>query len=184
MKATTKTQIATPYAQALLEIGLAEKKLEIFTKNVFYFNFFFKKYPWFTDYLVNPVIPNSRKKALIVKACGKYCKVNSKLVSFLFLLIEKNRIDCYPEIARQFLQLISKKINIPIAVLTYFEPFQRFQKQRLREILKNYHGEVGLAYFKDPKLLGGFKLNLASEIIDFSINNEIQEFYNFLIKET
>ena len=100
------------------------------------------------------------------------------------MLIEKNRIDCYWEITSQFLTIISKKINTPIAVLTYFEPFQRLQKQRLREILKNYTGDVGLAYFKDPKLLGGFKLNLESETIDFSIYSEIQDFYNFLTKES
>ena len=101
----------------------------------------------------------------------------NNLKNFFLLLVKKRRIFFLKRIFESFLKLCSKKRGeIKASIISSKE----LSKQELDQISKDLSISIGSTlkfdYKIDKDLIGGFKLQLGSFMIDTSIKNKLKKF--------
>ena len=103
------TKIAEPYAEALLELSDSSKKL---TTDMNVVSQFLATSSDLKNFLGNPLITRVAKKKVIKDVLGE--QISSQTLTFLMLLVDRNRISILDVIAKRFLELSYKKDAIEI----------------------------------------------------------------------
>jgi len=124
------TKIAEPYAEALLELSDSSKKL---TTDMNVVSQFLATSSDLKNFLGNPLITRVAKKKVIKDVLGE--QISSQTLTFLMLLVDRNRISILDVIAKRFLELSYKKDAIEIAKVTSSVPLSdEQQKKSCREV--------------------------------------------------
>lgn len=114
--------------------------------------------------LEHPLIPGAEKKSLLARI---FPKASQNLSNFLFLLVDRRRIDFLPEICALFSKLFHEKRQKLVAEVTTARPLDEIQSQTLRERLEAaYRQEVTLETRIDPAVLGGVRVRIGDQILD------------------
>ncbi len=134
----------------------------------------FKKVPGMMELLHTPQISVNERKA-ILNTCFKQV-VEPKLMRFLNVLLENNRIEYLPAIAREYDQMVEDKLGgVKVELLTP-QPFSDQSKAYLKRELESKLGRSIDLYEKiDPELLGGAMLILSDHMIDLSIRGRLSQ---------
>jgi F-type H+-transporting ATPase subunit delta len=98
------------------------------------------------------------------------------------LLVTRNRIEVLESIAQKFLELSYKQESIEIAKITSSIQLSAEQQKQIAEKLKVITGakQIKLALKIDPKLIGGFTIEIGSKMIDTSILGQLKQISNLL----
>jgi F-type H+-transporting ATPase subunit delta len=184
------SKIATPYAEALFQLGiylyLKEKDSNLFYQIIFDIQDLLKLFtdvPSFKEFLLNPLIPSKDKKNILKKCLNE----ESNILDFLQLLIDKKRIQYIDIITSQFLEKIYNYLNIKFvevwSVVRLNQDQQNAIQGKIQKLLKTIMSEsdansakIKLILRLDPSLLGGLIIKLDSKIIDLSFKGELQFF--------
>ena len=170
------SKIAVPYARALYEYAVEQNVLHIFTKHCLIAEFT-GKYS-----VVEKVKDVKLKNPLVIlnaaRPISAYFVVNEDdhFGKFLTVLYKRNRLHLLPEIRRNYLELVSKIASIKtVEVYTAF-PFTTVQKLNLIKKLKELTNarEIRLVITVDSNLIGGFLIKIDSNILDFTIKNQLE----------
>ena len=154
------TKIAEPYAEALLELSDSSKKL---TTDMNVVSQFLATSSDLKNFLGNPLMTRVAKKKVIKDVLGE--QISSQTLTFLMLLVDRNRISILDVIAKRFLELSYKKDSIEIAKVTSSVPLSDEQQKSLAGKLKAITGasQIKLALKTDPLLIGGFTVEIGSK---------------------
>jgi len=128
----------------------------------------------------NPLLSSNAKKDVIKSIFSE--NVDAKTVKFMMVLCDRGRIEYLGSIVETALKLAYKKASIEMADVTSSVKLSSSQEKDLVEKLKKMTGakEVKLNAKVDESLIGGFKVQIGSKIIDTSIKNQLQQLSSYL----
>lgn len=165
--------IARRYAKALFQITPAaglEKRMNTLAQFLGLVN----RYPHF---FYSPQIAKESKE----KALKKIPFEDEELKNFLFLLIDKRRFSCLPEIVKIYSQMAGDQLGVVKAQLVLAEKVDARLTEKLKgKLEKKYGKKVLLEAIIDPRLIGGGVLTVGNRLADFSIKGKLERLKRFI----
>lgn len=179
-------KVAKPYAEALYQIGLGlyfkQPNSQEFYNMLFHIQDFIKllgETPTLKEYLDNPFTSNKNKKVILKKCLSK--DIHPNTLNFLFLLVDKKRINCIESICEEFLEKSNNFFSIKyIDVTSVIELTQEQEKalsEKLATMFTPFYKERPIIRLKlkiDKSILGGIILRSASKVSDLSVRGELK----------
>jgi len=173
-------KVAEPYAEALLELATSKSSLKETTNDMNVVSQFLVNSSDLKRFLDNPLITREAKKNVLKDVLGE--QISATSLTFVMLLVDRGRIAFLDSVVQRFLELSYKKESIEIAKVTSSIQLSGQQQKDLAEKLKSITGakQIKLALRVDPKLIGGFTVEVGSKLIDTSIRGQLRQISNLL----
>lgn len=172
--ALINSEIAEPYAQALMSAAQAHNLTEDFGKDCRDIENLLEESSEFRDFILNPVIKSDDKKSVIKNVLGK--NANAYLMNFLMLLVDKRRIVFLPAIIAQYLNLLRKLNQTVLAEVTSTKELSSDQTEaivnKVKAMTKAKSVEVKATI--DPDIIGGVIIKVGSQVVDASIRGQLR----------
>jgi F-type H+-transporting ATPase subunit delta len=175
-------KIAVPYAQALLELANATNSLKETTNDMINVTRLVVL-PSNDDTsikkaLSNPLIFRDAKKGMLTEfnIKGEY-NFSETTLTFLMLLVDRGRISHLEDIAHKFIELSYKEERLEIALVTSAIRLLPAQEELIALELKllTSANKIRFGLRVDPELLGGFTIQIGSQLIDMSIRGQLKQ---------
>ena len=162
---------ARRYAEALYQIALSENAVPAFGASLESLRRAFT--PEVLRSLRNPGIPlRARRAALDAATAGEPKAVRS----FLDLLLERERIALFPQIATAYVDLVERRAGIVKGTITTAKEISAKERDELVSRLERSSGKKIRATFAvDESLLGGAKVQVGDRLIDSSLKAQLDE---------
>lgn len=169
------TEVAQPYAQALLAIAQSKNLTEAFGEDARSLLSLLKESQQLQNLIDNPFIKAEAKKAVITRITGGESG-NPYLRNFLLLLVDKRRIVFLEPILQQYLALLRQLNQTVLAEVTSAVPLSEAQEQAIKEkvIALTNARQVELETKVDRDLIGGVIIKVGSQIIDASLRGQLR----------
>ena len=167
------SEISEPYAQALMSLAQQNDLTNQFGDTFRSLSSLLSDSPEFRDFVLNPVIKNEDKKAVLKQVMGD---ANPYLVNFIMLLVDKRRIIFLESIVEQYLSLLRKLNQTVLAEVTSAQELSDEQKGNIVEKVKGIveARDVELNTSVDPDLIGGVIIKVGSKVIDASLRGQLR----------
>lgn len=174
------TKSAIRYAKALMDLGLAQGKIERLEKDLSRFEQVMQTSNDFRIFLNSPVIRDDKKIAIYHQILSDF----DELTMGFFNLVTKNgREQLLPEIARQFHRLLEKHRDIVSGTITTSSALDAETKQTIiRKVSASFKGNLSLKEEVDPSLIGGFIIRINDKQIDASVASKLKQLKQELTK--
>jgi len=169
------SKVAEPYAEALLDLAKSNDSLKETAQDINLISTFLSNSSDLKDFLKNPFFTRNAKKNVIANIFSEEIGINT--LKFLFLLVDRNRIQVFESISQKYIELSYKQESIEIAKLTSCISLSDNQQKEIAEHLKFITGakQIKFALKNDPRLLGGFTIEIGSIMIEMSIRGQLKE---------
>lgn len=166
-------RIARRYAKALLTIGKEDGQAEAYRKELADFIQFLEEQEDLEQAISNPLYDaESRKKVLqaVVERLG----LSRVMMSFLFLVFDKGRIQYLKDIYAFYEKLTDELANIVRADLVSAVDLTEETVAKIQAALSKKTGkEVKLETKVDPSLIGGVVTKIGDLVLDGSIRTQL-----------
>jgi len=174
------SKVAEPYAEALLGLATSNDTLKETTNDMNIVSQFLANSSDLKKFLSSPLITKEAKKNVLKDILGE--QIGANTLKFLLLLVDRSRVAVLDEIAQKFLELSYKQESIAIAKVTSSVQLSAQQQQNIAEKLKLILGakQIKLALKVDPQLIGGFTVEIGSNLIDTSIRGQLRKISSLL----
>lgn len=131
--------------------------------------------------LSNPFITRADKEALLVASAGKY--LDDTFKAFVDLILDNRREEFAWRMALAYRDIYRKANDISQVAITTASELPEKDLKRLRDIVqKSFPGrKLEFTYHVDPKLIGGFVVDVDSVRMDASLSNEIKQLRHQLL---
>ena len=176
--------LARKYARALIEIGLQERNYEALGKDLEKMADLIKANKELKAVLLSPAYPVVTRKAIAKVVVTEVLGLHKSTIDFIDLLIERKRMDHFPEIARSYESLcdaVSRRIRATLVTAMGFPPeLVRAIKSQLESSTGK---EVILSVEEDASLIGGVLTRIGNVIYDGSLKTQLAKVKENLYKE-
>lgn len=175
------SKIAEPYATALVDLAVSTHTLDLVTADINDLFEIFSENKELQAYLGNPLYSSESKKAVLNKILVPLY-FNQNTIKFLMVLVDRNRISLFIDIAEKYLQKVYNLVDIQVVNVT--SAFELTEEQSeaivvaLRKLINAY--EIKLMTTIDKNLLGGFQIQFGSYVIDASLKAQLRQLANQL----
>jgi len=131
-----------------------------------------------TNLLKSPIIPSSRKHAILQKVFdGKFISPIS--MQIIDLLSRKGREAYLPSMAREFLKIYDKEFDISRGVLTSAYKLPEKLVSQIRDNLEEQLGTTLILKQEiDERMMGGFKIQIGDQLYDGSVTSALRKMRN------
>ena len=134
----------------------------------------FEEYPEYPVFLASPSIPLSERLGAVESAFAAI--LPEHVVSFLMLLCEKGRMDCFDTCVQEYDSLLAASEHISNARVTSATELTNEEKEKLKAKLESfYKGKVHIEYCVDKALLGGLVVKVDGKIMDGSLRHRLHD---------
>jgi F-type H+-transporting ATPase subunit delta len=162
---------ARRYAEALHQIGMSEKAVDEFGSSLQ------RLQTAFTGDVLralrNPGIPLHARRAALDAATASEPKA---IRSLLDLLLERERIALFPQIAAAYVDLVERVAGIVKGTITTAQEISASEREELVRRLERSSGKKIRATFAvDESLIGGAKVQIGDRLIDSSLKAQLAE---------
>jgi F-type H+-transporting ATPase subunit delta len=173
-------KISLPYAEALVALAQNTNTLEKINEDVSMVRQILGESDNLNIFLTNPLLSQASKKEVIKQLFSG--QVSDTLLTFLFVLVDKKRIAYLDVVLDKYLELVCALESLTIASVISTSYFSDEQQEKLIEKLKSMTGskKVKLEISVNPKLIGGFIVQVGSKVIDTSLHGQLEEIGYFL----
>nr|YP_010902469.1 ATP synthase CF1 subunit delta [Hypnea nidifica]WCH54324.1 ATP synthase CF1 subunit delta [Hypnea nidifica] len=173
-------KIALPYAEALLEYAIKNKIINDMNSNLSAIQSLLSESMDFQEFLNNPLTAVKTKKKIITQLLSN--QVNSFLLNFLLVLVDRRRISLINIIIDKYFKLAYKLDSITIANISTPVALTEAQQEALINKLKTMTNSqtVKLEMNIDTSLLGGFIIQVGSKVIDTSLSGKLKNMAFYL----
>jgi F-type H+-transporting ATPase subunit delta len=167
------SEIAEPYAQALLSVAQSNGLLDRFSEDIRSLLGTLEESPDLRDFIGNPVIKEEAKKSVLSQILGS--EVHPFLANFIQLLIDKRRIQFLEPVGQQFLALARGITNTVLAEVSSATELNDAQRQTVIDKVKTLTGAnvVELKTSVKPDLIGGVVIKVGSQVFDASVRGQL-----------
>jgi F-type H+-transporting ATPase subunit delta len=174
------SKVAVPYAEALLDLAQSNDSLKETTNDMNFVSQILGDSSDLKKFLGNPLITKDAKKNTVKDIFGE--QIDASTLKFLWLLVERGRIEVLESIAQRFLELSFKQESIEIAKITSSIQLSSQQQKDISEKLKvlTRAKQIKLALKVDPSLIGGFTIEIGSKMIDTTIRGQLKQISSLL----
>ena len=131
--------------------------------------------------LKNPTVSIDKKILLLTNCCLKFTE--NIFITFLRVLVRKNRLLYLPTIYRLFKSYVYEKENtLDITVTTAFLLKENEQKNLLYVLSEKFNKKVFINFFINPFLIGGILVKVGNKVLNNTIRESLISFQNHLLK--
>ena len=176
------TETSERYSRALFEVSQDSDDLDKVENDIKNFKLIYDKNSELRNFIKDPSqIINEQNK--LVNLISDKLKLSKNVQKFLLLLIEKRRIFFVNKIIESFLRLCSQKRGeIKASLISSKELSQTELKDISTDLSKSMGSTLKFDYKVDEELIGGFKLQLGSIMIDTSIRNKLKKYEQAMLE--
>lgn len=173
-------KVADVYAEALYELGVELKCLDDIHKKLEEYKSVFAESTDLISVLSSPDIDIEDKNALICKIFGE----KSIAENFLYILVDRNRMDIFNDIQKQFEKLYNADNGIcEIKVITSMPLSDEMREKIIAKFMKKTGQKVKLTEEVSPEILGGIIIEYGNTQIDGSVKNAINQMYLQIVSQ-
>jgi F-type H+-transporting ATPase subunit delta len=168
-------KIATRYAKSLIELAVEQGKLESVHNDIQLIRTVTANREFYLM-LKSPVIQNDKKTAAVNAIFSG--KVDTLTLTYMQLLIQKNREAFLPEIAAAFGQQYKELKQITtVKIISAVELSAPVMDEIQRKLLETglTKGTLEILTQTDPTLIGGFVLEFDNKRYDASLNHQLDQ---------
>ncbi|HOQ00313.1 MAG TPA: F0F1 ATP synthase subunit delta [Acetivibrio clariflavus] len=172
--------IEARYAEALVEITeenhSTDKVLDDFSTFVSIFN----NSPELEEYLKKPNVQSTAKKKLLDELFMG--QVDENFLKFLYLLVDKNRINCIGGILQEYKRMADEKKNVLNLKIISAVPLDDLQIEKIKEKYAGIYkkDKVNAVVNIDRSLIGGIKVQIGDRVEDYSVKSRLDSLKKLL----
>lgn len=123
--------------------------------------------------LSSPFIPRSRRIE-IVKELGEKLRLDRRMISFLILLIEHERIFLLKDILSELDNTWAEEHGYEVFEVSSAVELTDTEKERVRQVLEQLEKKpVRISFHLDPEIIGGLVLRKGNVFYDVSIKGNL-----------
>tara|TARA_A100001011_G_scaffold385471_1_gene459525 strand:- start:853 stop:1410 length:558 start_codon:yes stop_codon:yes gene_type:complete len=169
------TETSARYAKALFEIAHEESELLNIEKNMQDLLELYNNNKEFQNFIKNPT-QTIHNQQLAINKISEVMNFSKPLKNFLLLLVLKRRIFFLNKMILSFLKLSSIKRGEINAELTSSKTLTNEELKKINdELSKAINSKIKFNYKVDENLIGGFRVQLGSFMVDTSIKNRLRK---------
>ena len=166
----TSGSAARRYAEALLDFATAENAVDGYRASLDGLGVAFT--PDVVRDMADQRVPYERRRAALEAAVTHEPRA---IRAVLEILLQRDRIELVPDIARAFGELVDRREGIVKAKITTPVELAQAQRDDLVMSLERTSGKKVRATFQvDPSLIGGAKVQVGDRLIDASLHTQLQ----------
>jgi len=168
------SEVAAPYAQALLSIAQSKDAIDHISGNAGDFLNLLKESSELSDFLANPIASKDAKKGVLQKVLAD--DVNPQMKNFLLLLVDKGRIYLAEPILKAFQARVREIKQTVLAEVISAVELSDEQKETVRQKVQSMTEakSVELETRIDSDLIGGVIIQIGSQVLDASIRGQLR----------
>lgn len=163
---------STRYAKALLDLSIEKNQLEKVYQDITTLKETCEGSRELVNLLNSPIVKADQKQKALNAVFGS--SFNELSISYINLLVSKNREALLPTIAEQFIKAYENHKNILTVEVTSAIKLDEDQKNKVLSLVK-HDGEINLVEKTDPSLIGGFIVRMGDKQIDASIAKKFKD---------
>lgn len=166
--------LATPYAEALLQVTEARGESETVADQCKQLLAIWNDSEDFRDAMVSPVLePDAKKKALKALVGDD---VTPSVFNLLKVLADRQRLIAFDAVMLRYLELYREQQGITLAQVRSAQALSEEQQAALSKKVQAMAGtnKVDIDLSVDPSLIGGFVVSLGSQVIDASLSGQVR----------
>jgi len=135
----------------------------------------------FREVIKHPQISTKKKKETFIKIFKG--NIDEDLLSFLLILIEKDRISYIREKLNEMEKIHLERENTLIAVVKTAVPMLENEFEALKNNLeKKYDKKIIMTTQVDKTILGGVFVRVGNDVIDGTVRSKINEMKDIMLK--
>lgn len=172
--------VESRYAEALIEISEENCITDEVLNDFGALTSIFDNSPELVDYMNNPNVQLAVKKKLLEELFKG--NINENLLKFLYLLVDKSRVNYIEGIFQEYKILADKKKNVLNLKIITAVPLDELQIQKIEqkyaEIYKK--NRVTTVVNIDRTLIGGIKVQIGDRVEDYSVKSRLDSLKKLL----
>lgn len=169
------------YALALYEVAKEKDKVDEYINDLREICDLIENNKDFYEVVKHPQISTKNKKRTFINIFKG--KIDEELLSFLLILIEKDRILYLREKLNEMEKIDLERKNILSAVVKTAVPLLESEISDLQEKLENqYNKKIIMTTEIDKSLLGGVYVRVGNDVIDGTIKSKLEEMKDIMLK--
>lgn len=172
--------LARRYAAALFETAKARKLLDQVENDLGATVELLRREPALREFLLSPQVLDEHKEEIVNRILGS--RLSSLVVDFLHLLLKKRRFDHLDDIHSSLIEQLDDHRGIIKAGVTTATELKPELRDKLRARLETTTRKtVRLECRLDPGILGGIVVVLGDQLLDASVQREIERLRDELL---
>lgn len=169
------------YALALYTVAEEKGKVEEYLNDLREIVSHMKNDSEFLKVIKHPEISTSRKKKIFINIFKG--KIDEELLSFLLILIEKDRILFTEEKLKEMEKIHLERNNTLLVEVKTVIPLEETDREKLRTKLYNrYDKKIIFDEKLDKNIIGGVYVRVGDDVIDGTIRNRLNEMKKVMFK--
>ena len=172
--------VASRYANALLELAIENNTVSDYQKQIKFVYSFIKENPNLIYFLKCYTVENLDKKKLMEKIFKS--EVNKDVLHFMFLLIDKKRINYIDKICLEFNSVCNEHRGVLEGIIYTTEALSDEQIRKIEDkVAVKLNKKVELTNSINPSIIGGIKIVVNDTVFDNSVASRLNALKQELI---
>ena len=177
------TETSDRYAKAVFELAQENNEIENLENEIKDLSNFYDTDSEFVNFIMNPT-QSIENQLNVIKKISEIMKFSKTLKNFLSLLVVKRRIFFFKKIMKSFLNLTAiKRGELSAKLISSKNLSNEELKEISSELSKVINSEINFDYKMDQSLIGGFKMQIGSLMIDTSIKNKLKKYEQLMLEK-
>ena len=167
------SKVSKRYAKALLSIGQDDGRLQQYGQELSDFAAICRSHPELLKAVSSRIFPHENRKTILNGILEKsdYSEI---MISFLNLLLDKDRIGAVETISRYYERLTDEVSNIARAEVITPRPLKEESRNRLENVLEELMSKkIKMEIREAESLIGGIILKVGDLVLDGSIRAQL-----------
>ena len=166
--------LATPYADALLQVTNARNESEDVATQCKELIALWDSSDSLREAMTSPVLEPAAKKKALEQLLGQ--QIQPSLLNLLKVLADRYRLTAFDAVLARYLELYRESRKISLAHVRSAQALTDTQKASLTAKVQSMvgSGSVEIDLTIDPSLIGGFVINVGSQVIDASLSGQVR----------
>ena len=175
------SETAGRYALALFEVSKENSELKVVNEKLITLLKIYRENKDFKNFIQNPT-KNIQEQSLVLKNIWNVTGPKN-LENFLNLLVKKRRIFFLERIIDNFIKLVSiENKEVSASIISSKKLSENEIKKLNGELSSVLNSSINLNYKIDESLIGGFKIQIGSLMIDSSIKNKLRKYEKLMLE--
>lgn len=169
------TTLARPYAKAIFEHALAEKKLAEWSEHLLILAQSVLT-PQAFEFITNPASTDEQHIELLQSLCRPEAKESKSLNNLIVLLATNKRLMLLPAIKELYeAHRAEQEKTLDVEVISFSTVSPAQQQQMIESLSQRLQRKVSLNISIDPSLLGGAVIRAGDLVIDGSVRGKLNK---------
>ncbi len=173
--------VSVNYAEGLFELAKETDSVQKFKTETDEIRRCFNTVENLKEFFESARISKTAKKKLVDDVLKD--KYDRYVVNFIKLLIDKDRINIYEDICKDFRKLCNDELNCREGIIESARELTDDQIEELEKSLSSKDRKVELIPRINKSLISGFRIIFDDQVIDNSMKNKIRQLNETLIRK-